>query len=676
MASVHCHDQSTDGNTAVIQKLLIANRGEIACRIMRTAKRLDIRTVAVYSDADAGAMHVAQADEAVHIGASPAAQSYLVGERVIDAALRAGADAIHPGYGFLAENANFAASCIAAGLRFVGPAPEAIRSMGSKAGAKALMAAAGVPIVPGYHEPEADDATLLTAANDVGFPLLVKASAGGGGKGMRVVHEAAALPEALASARREARAAFGDDSMLLERYIPNARHIEVQIFFDNHGHGVHLFERDCSAQRRYQKVLEEAPAPGLDDDMRGSMYAAALAAGHAVGYSGAGTVEMIAGHDAFFFMEMNTRLQVEHPVTEQITGLDLVEWQLRVAANEPLPMAQADIVQRGHAIEVRVYAEDPTRGFLPATGTLQHLRFPTHDADVRIDTGVRLGDAISIHYDPMIAKVITTGADRDAALVALRRALAGTQVAGLTTNVAFLGALARHRALAEGRVHTAMLDTEGAALAQVELSPRSILTAACAWFAIRDANARREASPWACTDGWRLNQGYLEPLTLRSPDGEDHLVDFIVEQGKQKLALAGTTTAVAFTRIDDERVRITLDGTARSVSVAIQHSTLTLFETDATTRFEVIDPLAINTTGSADSGSLNAPMPGKILATHVSAGQTVQRGDALVLMEAMKMEHTISAPGDGVVAELCYGAGDTVDEGAVLVVLSQPQATD
>ena len=660
----------------MIQKLLIANRGEIACRIMRTAKHLDIRTVAVYSDADAGAMHVAQADEAVHIGASPAAESYLVGERVIEAALSTGADAIHPGYGFLAENANFASACIAAGLKFVGPPPEAIRSMGSKAGAKALMAAASVPIVPGYHEPQADDATLLNAANDVGFPLLVKASAGGGGKGMRVVHEAAELPEALASARREARSSFGDDAMLLERYIPDARHIEVQIFFDNHGRGVHLFERDCSAQRRYQKVLEEAPAPGLDDNMREAMYAAALAAGHAVGYSGAGTVEMIAGRDEFFFMEMNTRLQVEHPVTEQITGLDLVEWQLRVAADEPLPLAQTDIVQRGHAMEVRVYAEDPTRGFLPATGTLHHLRFPSDDAAVRIDTGVRVGDAISIHYDPMIAKVITTGSDREAALVALRRALAGTQVAGLTTNVAFLGALARHPAVTEGRVHTALLDSEGAALAQTELSQRSVLSAACAWLAGRDTRESRDPSPWACTDGWRLNQPYVEPLTLRGADGEDHVVEFVVDQGQQSLVFDGTTVAVSFTRVDHDHVRITLDGTARTVPVAVHDSTLTLFEHDATTRFEVIDPLATSTAGTAAGGSLNAPMPGKILATYVTVGQTVQRGDALVLMEAMKMEHTISAPDDGVVAEVCYGEGDTVDDGAVLVVLSTPEASD
>ena len=671
------HDLDYQGERFVFNKILIANRGEIACRIMRTATLMGIRSVAVYSDADADAMHVAMADEAVHIGAASAAHSYLNMDAVIDAATRTQAQAIHPGYGFLAENAAFADACNNAGLVFIGPPADAIRAMGSKSEAKALMAAAGVPVVPGYHGEAQEDDTFRREAERVGFPLLVKASAGGGGKGMRVVMDADGLQPALASARREALSAFGDDNLLLERFVQNGRHVEVQIFFDSHGNGVHLFERDCSVQRRYQKVIEEAPAPDLSDSMRQSMFDAALQAGRAVNYAGAGTVEMIVGTDEFFFMEMNTRLQVEHPVTEMVTGVDLVEWQLRAAAGQALPKQQSSLSCNGHAFEARLYAEDPTRGFLPAVGQLKHLEFPKASHDVRVDTGVREGDTISIHYDPMIAKVITAGPDRDTARARLVQTLAGTQVAGVVTNTEFLGALMLHPEVVAGGVDTGLLDRDGESLALARRHPLAPVLAGALWFAAREhasrPNQEADLSPWSAADGWRMNHSYTEPLVLVDRDGE--LVTLTICRGA-KLTIEHDDKHYVVDRcdIDDNgHCSVTIDGHTMRATAVIESSNLTIFIDGLAIAYAVLDPRVGDTDSGAHAGSLRAPMPGKILACHVAVGDVVTGGQALMLMEAMKMEHTIKAPGAGTVERVCFKTGDQVDEGAELVILSEAE---
>ena len=488
-------------------KILIANRGEIACRVIRTARRMGIWTVAVYSDADARALHVEMADEAVHIGPSPVTESYLLGNRIIEAALETGAQAIHPGYGFLSENPDFVDAVEAAGLIFIGPSGASIRAMGLKDAAKRLMEKAGVPVVPGYHGEDQGLVLLAGKAKEIGYPVLIKARAGGGGKGMRRVDNPDDFPEALAGARREAKAAFGDESVLVEKYVDKPRHIEVQVFGDNHGNAVHLFERDCSAQRRHQKVIEEAPAPGMTREMRAAMTAAAVKAAKAIKYSGAGTIEFIVDAsdglkaDRFWFMEMNTRLQVEHPVSEMVTGIDLVEWQLRVAAGEALPKAQNQIALDGHAFEARIYAEDPAKGFLPATGTLHHLKFPPQDADLRVETGVRAGDAISPFYDPMIAKLVVHADSRTAALQALDTALAATEIAGSVTNIAFLAALARDADFAAGDVDTGLIGRKQDALVQVP-PPGAEAVAAAA----------REAAGIASPAGYRRSMGVFARL--------------------------------------------------------------------------------------------------------------------------------------------------------------------
>jgi 3-methylcrotonyl-CoA carboxylase alpha subunit len=660
----------------MINTLLIANRGEIAYRIMRSAKALGIRTVAVYSSQDSDALHVRSADTAVAIGAASAAESYLRGDRIIAAAKAAGAEAIHPGYGFLAENAEFAEQCAAAGLVFVGPPASAIRAMGSKSEAKALMHAAGVPVVPGYHGAAQDDATLTSQALAVGFPLLVKASAGGGGKGMRVVHAAEEFQAAVDSARREALSAFGDAQVLLERFIAAGRHVEIQVFFDSHGNGVHLFERDCSVQRRYQKVIEEAPAPKLSQDMRDAMYAAALNAGRAVAYEGAGTVELIVGTDEFFFMEMNTRLQVEHPVTEAITGIDLVEWQLLVAAGEALPLAQEQIRHSGHAVEVRLYAEDPARGFLPATGTLKALRMPPTGAGIRIDTGVSAGDEISIFYDPMIAKIIAHADTRETAIRRLQTALANTQIAGLTTNAEFLQRLLSHPEVLAGGVDTGVLSRDGEALAHAEVSPAGFIDAAAIWLALR-ANACAEQalasaevdSPWNASDGWRMNHDYLEPLTLSTREGDSVTVLAHSSRGATALEADGQLIDYRCEQRDETTWVVTTHGISRQIGVHLDQQTLTLFDTGTTQVYEVADPLSDATDTGVSAGSLRAPMPGKIIETYVGVGDSVTAGQALLLMEAMKMEHPIIAPTDGTVTELRFSAGMQVEEGTELVVL-------
>ena len=631
---------------------------------MATARRLEISTVAVYSEADAGALHVESADEAVAIGPAPAAESYLRGDAIVEAARNTGAQAIHPGYGFLAENAGFARACAEAGVVFIGPAPETIAAMGDKAAAKALMEAAGVPVVPGYHGGQ-DDGALGDAASAVGFPVLIKPVAGGGGTGMRVVEAAAGFADALAGARREARAAFGDDRVLLERYVERPRHIEVQVFGDGQGNVVHLFERDCSIQRRHQKVIEEASATGLDDGLRAALLEAAVAAARAVDYRGAGTVEFLVDRDGgFYFLEMNTRLQVEHPVTEMITGLDLVEWQLRVAAGEPLPCDQDAIAVKGHAFEARLYAEDPARGFLPSSGALYCFRTAGEGDDIRLETGVREGDTVSPHYDPMIAKLVVRGDDRDAAVARLSEALAATRIAGVANNTSFLAAVATHPEFIAGGADTGFVERHGEALAPPpKPAPDQALALAC-----RDAMARRAEdaaldgrltndpySPWHGADGWRLNGAARHYFRYLDGDRER-----TVSTGRGlEFDIDGRSFAMAASE----------DGV-----VAVGDGEVTVFTGGGAYRLVDHDPLVMADGDVAGDGRLTAPMPGRVVAVMVEAGDTVERGTALMVIEAMKMEHTIVAPADGHVERFAYGPGDQVEEGAELMTFSVVEA--
>ncbi|MFQ5775925.1 MAG: acetyl/propionyl/methylcrotonyl-CoA carboxylase subunit alpha [Kiloniellaceae bacterium] len=659
----------------MFEKILIANRGEIACRVVRTARRLGIRTVAVYSEADAAAAHVAAADEAYPIGPAPAAESYLKIEAVLAAAERSGAQAVHPGYGFLAENADFAEACAAQGLAFIGPPASAIRTLGSKSAAKALMEKADVPIVPGYHGEDQNPARLAEAAAAIGYPVLVKASAGGGGKGMRVVERAEDFAAALESARREAAAAFGDDRVLIEACLERPRHIEVQIFADRHGNVVHLFERDCSIQRRYQKVIEEAPAPGLAPERRAEMGAAAVTAARASGYVGAGTVEFIAGGKNFYFMEMNTRLQVEHPVTEMITGQDLVEWQIRVAAGEPLPLGQGDLALSGHAVEARIYAEDPARDFLPATGRLVHLRLPLEGPHVRADSGVREGDEIGVHYDPMIAKLIVWDRDRRAALARLRAALAETQIVGPATNVAFLAAVAAHPAYAAGEIDTGFIARHHADLVP-EAAPASddVLAVACLAELLRrraqaEARARRSNdpySPWHQTTGWRLNVETHTRLAFRDGDAEPAVTVYYRPDG-YLLELPGGRMGARGEIGPDGTLLADLDGRRFPASVVRRGGELNVLLRGGIHRLHVVDPLEAVPEEEAGAGRVAAPMPGKVVKVYVAPGQAVVRGAPLVVLEAMKMEHSLFAPGDGTIAAVHCSAGDLVEEGAELI---------
>ena len=658
-------------------KLLIANRGEIACRIMRTARRLGIRTVAVYSEADAGALHVAEADEAWPIGAAPARDSYLNIARLIDAARRSGAEAVHPGYGFLSENADFAEACDKAGLIFVGPPPAAIRAMGSKAAAKALMERAGVPLVPGYHGERQDEKHLAQAAHHLGYPVLIKASAGGGGKGMRVVDGADKFAAALASAKREAKSAFGDDRVLLEKYLTRPRHIEMQVFADCFGNTLHLFERDCSIQRRHQKVVEEAPAPGMSEERRRAMGAAAVAAARAVGYVGAGTIEFIAEGDAFYFMEMNTRLQVEHPVTEGITGLDLVEWQLRVAAGEALPLRQEDIPLSGHAVEARLYAEDPARNFLPVTGSLKRLVAPA-EPPLRIDAGVREGDAVSVHYDPMIAKVIAWGEDRTSALRRLAAGLAGYRIAGLVTNRDFLVRLLRHPAFIAGEVDTGFIERHRAELLPApQPAPRLALAAASLALLLdqaegahaRGARSGDPHSPWHRRDFWRLAGDTYQDVSWL--DGEALRTVRAHRRGERyRLETDGEACEASACALPDGALALDLDGVRAKVTVLHQGSEVWVAADDGTWRLTYIDPLAPKAAEEAAGGRLTAPMPGKVAQVLAVSGAKVKRGQALMVLEAMKMEHTIAAPADGTVERVNYAQGDLVEEGVELIAFA------
>lgn len=666
--------------------LLIANRGEIACRVAATARRLGIRTVAVYSDADAGARHVAACDMAVHIGGPEPRASYLLGDVILQAARDTGAQAIHPGYGFLSENEAFAQAAAKAGIAFVGPPASAIAAMGSKSAAKALMEKAGVPLVPGYHGDNQDPEFLKSQADDMGYPVLIKASAGGGGKGMRVVETPDAFLNALASCQREAASSFGDDRVLIERYLQKPRHIEIQVFADTHGNCVYLFERDCSVQRRHQKVIEEAPAPGMTPERRQAMGEAAVAAARAVGYVGAGTVEFIAEPDGkFYFMEMNTRLQVEHPVTEMITGHDLVEWQLRVAAGQLLPARQEDLRIEGHAIEARIYAENPDKGFLPSIGTLAYLELPPHTAftngDVRVDGGVRMGDTITPYYDPMIAKLIVRGADRDQARARMIQALAHTHAVGVQTNAAFLTRLMQDAAFAQGDLDTGLIERRRDTLlppaapadtTDLALATAAVLVRQGQVSSFRSA-VKPATDPWGLHDGWRLSGHYQQ--TVQWLDG-DVLRDWIVAREGQAWTLVGDGPSHAFSWRAHATanpnlvygLRIALDGHESTGTVVLQGDKAYVFREGRTQLLGLHDPLAHALDGQSDhAGGLTAPMPGKIISIAVQAGNSVSKGQALLVMEAMKMEHTISAPTDGKVEEVFYNVGDQVVEGAELV---------
>jgi 3-methylcrotonyl-CoA carboxylase alpha subunit len=666
----------------MFRKILIANRGEIACRVAATARRLGVRTVAVYSDADANARHVKACDEAVAIGASAPRESYLQWQRIIDAARAAGAEAVHPGYGFLSENEDFAQACADAGLVFIGPPPGAIRAMGSKSAAKALMAQAGVPLVPGYHGADNSPALLAAEAEKIGYPVLIKASAGGGGKGMRKVERAADFEAALASCQREAQASFGDDHVLVERYVTRPRHVEIQVFADGRGNCIHLFERDCSVQRRHQKVLEEAPAPGMSEERRAEMGAAAVAAARAVGYVGAGTVEFIAepregGDLRFYFMEMNTRLQVEHPVTEAITGLDLVEWQLRVAAGEPLPLQQHELVRRGHAIEARICAENPDANFLPATGTLEVARWPEHvsfqrgDVLPRVDSGFGEGDAVTPFYDSMIAKLIVWGEDRAQALARLDAALRDTHLMGLHTNVAFLRRVIGTRSFAGADLDTALIEREREALFGTPPLAAEVVAAGIVAHELAAEAALETPDPWSRRDGWRLHGGARRRFELEL-GGERRTVHVQRRHdGGTVLAIDGAEWPFAARAGGDARHDVQLGGARQTLAVYARGERYAVFAAGGSALATEVDLIAHAGDHAAEGGRLTAPMPGKVVSFLVKAGESVNRGQPVAVMEAMKMEHTLAAPRDGVVEALFYAVGDQVAEGSELLKLAQ-----
>ncbi len=659
--------------------LLIANRGEIACRIIKTCQRLGIKTVAVYSQADRNAVFVKQADEAVLLGPAPAADSYLRGDLIIAAAIEHGCDAIHPGYGFLSENAAFAKAVKDAGLVFIGPAAETIEQMGSKARAKKTMAEAGVPTVPGYHGSAQQDDVLLEEGRLTGFPLMLKAAAGGGGKGMRIVRSEEQFTDALEAARREAKKSFGDDTMILERYLENPRHIEVQVFGDNNGNVVHLFERDCSSQRRYQKVIEEAPAPGLSEAQRQAMYTAAVTAAKAVDYSGAGTIEFIVDtNGSFFFMEMNTRLQVEHPVTELITGTDLVEWQLEVAAGNDLPSAQEQISASGHAIEVRLYAEDPQSGFLPSSGELELMQLPEEDSGTRVDTGFVTGDDISVFYDPMIAKLIVHAGTRELANESMQAALAATAVIGPASNTGFLQSILKHPRWIAGEMHTSFLDANLDEILAAEPRDGAFELAAVVFellvqegeACLRLAGSEDPWNPWAIADSWRPGHPgkRVVRFNVKAPSGDRSLEydcygyngEYQLDDGKQKHVIeAGTLRGNALSfRINEQDHSLMLYAAGDTIQVADKSGRISL---------EYISPLFTAVDDKFAGDQLVAPMPGQLIGYKIEPGQLAVEGDVLVLMEAMKMELSLRAPRDGRIAGLPHEPGAFVEADTVLV---------
>ncbi|MEO8714935.1 MAG: acetyl-CoA carboxylase biotin carboxylase subunit [Acetobacteraceae bacterium] len=653
-----------------IGTLLIANRGEIAVRIARTARRMGIDTVAVFSDADADAMHVEAADRAVWIGPAPARESYLSIDRVIAAARRTGADAIHPGYGFLSENPAFADACAAAGIVFVGPPASAMRAMGSKSAAKTLMREAGVPVLPGYEGEAQDPALLAEHAARIGFPVVIKAVSGGGGRGMRVVASAAGFASALASARQESASAFGDDRVLIERFLDRPRHIEVQVFADTHANALHLFERDCSAQRRHQKVMEEAPAPRLDATRRAAMGRAAVACALAVGYVGAGTVEFVVDATGFYFLEMNTRLQVEHPVTEMVTGFDLVEWQLRVAAGQRLPAAQNDIRLNGHAIEARLYAEDPVRDFAPSIGRIARLHWPDGEG-VRVDAGVREGDTVSVHYDAMLGKLICHGVDRAEALSRLRRALADTDIAGVASNLDLLGRIAAHPDFAAGGIDTGFIAREAAILlAPQRPPPPEVLAAAALGVLATEARGPPRGdphSPWNARDGWWLNATRARTLAFSVGDAAHPAIMRPDRAGGWRIEAGGRSFTGAASFGADGRLAVTLDGSREQAGFTRTAEAAALRWRGETWRLSLPDPEAAIEADDATGGRLLAPIPGQVTEVAVAPGQAVRRGEVLVVLEAMKTVFRLPAPADAVVADIACRVGDAVDEGQLLV---------
>lgn len=651
----------------MFDSLLIANRGEIACRIARTARELGVRVIAVYSDADRLAPHVRLADEAVRLGPAPALESYLNTDALLEAIELTGAQAVHPGYGFFSENADFADAVAAAGAVFVGPPAAAIRAMGSKIEAKRLVAAAGAPVVPGYNGDDQGDAVLSAEAERIGYPLLIKASAGGGGKGMRLVDRADQFLPALSAARREAAAAFADDRVLLERYLTAPKHIEVQVMFDSHGHGVHLFERDCSVQRRHQKVIEEAPAPGLSAETRAALGEAALTAAQAIDYVGAGTVEFIAEGDDFFFMEMNTRLQVEHPVTEAITGVDLVEAQLRVASGEPLAFGQDDLAIHGHAVEARVYAENPAKRFLPSTGELRLVSFP---ADVRVDSGVETGGAVTMHYDPMIAKVIAHAQTRQAALHKLDRALAASAVVGVSQNIGFLRRVLTASAFVRGGYTTHLIEDEGDALA-VPVDPQTETAALLSEFAA--AQGASPVDPWARPDGFAPNLP-SRPFTaaLAGPGGGVEATLSVDRSGSLTLVRDDITSEVSGLVAEGICLHAIIDGQALRAVVLRDARGLDVVIDGVSARFDRVDPLAAAASLSpgAGAGRVRAPMPGQVISVEVAVGDSVVAGQVIAVVEAMKMEHPVVAPRAGRIKALNCAVGARVDDGFEMAVLA------
>jgi len=659
-------------------KILVANRGEIACRVIRTARRMGVATVAVYSDADRDALHVSMADEAVHIGPAPPRESYLSGERIIEACLETGAEAVHPGYGFLSENAGFARLCKEAGIEFIGPPATAIEAMGSKSAAKTIMEKAGVPLVPGYHEADQSPGRLAGAASEIGYPVLLKAVAGGGGKGMRLVRSEAEFSEALSAARREASSSFGNDDMLVEKYLSRPRHVEVQVFCDRHGHAVYLFERDCSVQRRHQKVIEEAPAPGMTPELRKQMGEAAVLAARAINYEGAGTVEfLLDAAGSFYFMEMNTRLQVEHPVTEMITGQDLVAWQLRVAAGENLPLEQEELRIEGHAFEARIYAEDPDHDFLPATGVLRYLQPPEENRHVRVDTGVLQGDEVSVYYDPMIAKLVVWDENRDRALGRLAKALSEYRVSGLSTNISFLYNLATSQPFRDAELDTHFIESHHDLLFHsTDIDRVQDLPLASLYLLLRMERATRDRaggadihSPWSSSNAWRLNQPAIHTgaIVLNGNAYDVPVVEIGSGEQRRFRITVGDKSVLAAGELTGNELYADIDGYRQRVVVVPHDGMFTLFSKSGAMQFALAQPNLGEDEGLSDPDAFTAPMHGVIVKLLVERGASVEKDQPLLIMEAMKMEHTICAPVDGIVTEFYFQPGEQVSGGETLL---------
>ncbi|GAA0404864.1 acetyl/propionyl/methylcrotonyl-CoA carboxylase subunit alpha [Cocleimonas flava] len=677
----------------MFDKILIANRGEIACRIARTARRMGIATVAVYSEADANAMHVKACDEAYLIGPAPAVDSYLQADKILEVAKKSGAQAVHPGYGFMSENASFSKACKDAGIVFIGPPESAIISMGSKSEAKIVMTEAGVPLVPGYHGDDQSLETLKKESDGVGFPQLIKATAGGGGKGMRVVTSSDEFEAALTSCKRESKASFGDDKVLIERYLTAPRHVELQIFADTHGNAVHVFERDCSIQRRHQKVIEEAPAPGMTEELRAAMGKAAIDSAKAINYVGAGTVEFLLDTDgSFFFMEMNTRLQVEHPISEMISGQDLVEWQFLVASGEPLPLTQAELKINGHAFEARIYAESPENDFLPATGTLEYLKTPDANAHIRVDTGVQQGDEVSVYYDPMIAKLIVWDKDRDSALRQMKSALLDYQILGLSTNLEFLSKLFSAPAFAKADLDTGFIEKNEADLfndkdAKKNSPPSEVMALTCLYELLQTkakAKVVQSAtadpfSPWGIGDGWQLNQDNFNSVDLEFNGNPSRIIAHYRGQGYELELNAdqdqgGQHVMISGTMQNDNLLTAEIDGRKLSAVFVKKNQQISILFEGRVWIITVHDPRMDAMENEGQAGGLVAPMPGAVVAVEVKVGDEVKEGDSLVVVEAMKMEHSILAPKDGTVKEIYFGVGDQVEDGDELLSLDDKAA--